>query len=148
MPLFLGKYIWLALGIVFGVVEATTTSLVSIWFVFGAVAAFITSFITGSFFIQAVVFAVVSIVCLIYTKPIADKSFFKKIESTNADRVIGNQAIVRKDIAPNSPGRVKADGLSWLAHSQSVLKTGDVCIVDKIEGASVTVSPVKISTNN
>ena len=54
-------------------VEITTVNLVSIWFAIGALLAMITALFTDSLLIQVVVFAVISMIALLATKPIVKK---------------------------------------------------------------------------
>ena len=60
---------WLVAVIVFVILEASTTALVSIWFAVGAAAALIASFFTQSLSVEAAVFAVVSAVALLVMVP-------------------------------------------------------------------------------
>ena len=65
--------LWLGLAIVFGVLEAVTVALVSIWFVLGAVAALIASLFTSSFLVQFFVFVLVSGAALAVSWPLMKK---------------------------------------------------------------------------
>ena len=49
--------IWIAAVIIFGVAEALTAGLVSIWFVLGAVAGLVTAVLGGSIWLQVVLFS-------------------------------------------------------------------------------------------
>ena len=62
---------WLIAAIGFLMLEAATFNLVSIWFAVGSAAALISCLATGSLKIQAVVFVVVSVLCLVAFKPLA-----------------------------------------------------------------------------
>ena len=63
--------LWLALVVVFILVELATTALVSIWLVAGAVAALLVSLFTDSWTVELAVFAVVSAVALAASRPLA-----------------------------------------------------------------------------
>ena len=71
-------FLWLILAVVLAIIELCTTTLVSIWFVVGSLFAFGTSFITDSWLIQVSVFLIVSGVCLLISRPLADKWLNKK----------------------------------------------------------------------
>ncbi len=131
--------IWLILLVVFIVVEAGTFGFVSIWFAIGSLAALITSFFVSSSVVQTIVFFVVSFVLLIATFPLAKKIRKRKQTPTNADRNIGRQGTVIKNITPSVPGRIKIDGVDWTAYSSETLSEGDLCIIEEIEGTSVKV---------
>ena len=53
--------IWIAAIVVFGIVEAVTVGLVSIWFVLGAVAGLLAAVLGAALWVQIVLFFVVSI---------------------------------------------------------------------------------------
>ena len=128
--------IWLCVAVVTAVVEALTVQLVSVWFAIGAVAGCITSLITPSIPIQLIVFVVVSAIALIVTRPLVKRIKVKKAEATNADKYIGQSAVVIKAIDnAAAEGQVRVGSAVWTARSQ----TGD-----RIEaGVSVTVTAIE-----
>ncbi|MEG2931578.1 MAG: NfeD family protein, partial [Ruthenibacterium sp.] len=67
MILSVSSWVWLALVVVFAMLEAGTVGLVCIWFAAGAVAALISSAITSAVPVQIVVFLVVSFAALAIT---------------------------------------------------------------------------------
>ena len=138
-------YIWLVLAIIFFVVEVATTDIVSIWFAIGAVCACIAGWIApDAGWLQFVVFFAVSLVAMYYTRPVLTEKLLKKTP-TNADMLIGREAVVLKDISPTMPGRVKMGDLTWQAKSDSVIPEGEICRIVKIEGASLIVEKQTIS---
>ena len=58
-------FLWLAAVVGFLLLEASTFSMTSVWFAVGAAAALLTCLFTDSFRAQALVFIVVSILCLL-----------------------------------------------------------------------------------
>ena len=90
--------IWIALIIIFAVVEIITVGLTSIWFAGGALVAFVTGILGFGTVVQVIVFIVVSLVLLIATRPIAVKFFNQERQKTNAESLIGQQALVLEDI--------------------------------------------------
>ena len=62
--------IWIAAIVIFGVVEAATVGLVSIWFVIGSAAGLIAAVLDAPIWLQVVVFFIVSIAALIATRPL------------------------------------------------------------------------------
>ena len=65
--------IWIAAIVVFGIVEAVTVGLVSIWFVLGAVAGLLAAVLGAALWVQIVLFFVVSIAALAATRPLVQK---------------------------------------------------------------------------
>ncbi len=128
--------IWLIVAFVMATFEAVTVQLVSIWFAIGAVAGCITSLITGNLTIQLVVFAVVSALALLITRPIVKHIKVKKAEATNADRYLGKSAVVTEAIDnAAATGLVRVDSSVWTARSF------DGKPIE--EGASVTVAAIE-----
>ncbi|MBQ2061217.1 MAG: helix-turn-helix domain-containing protein [Oscillospiraceae bacterium] len=143
--------VWIAAIIVFGLAEAATAGLVSIWFVIGSVAALITAALGGPVWLQVVLFFVVSIAALIVTRPLV-KRMKKDTVATNADRVLGSTARVTEVIDNTVPtGAVYIDGKTWSARSadESVIPTGALVRVVRMEGVRLFVDiPKEESAEN
>lgn len=90
--------IWIAAIIIFGIAEAATAGLVSIWFVVGAVAALVATELGAVLWLQFAAFLIVSILALIATRPLARKMLDKTIVPTNADRVLHHEAKVTETV--------------------------------------------------
>lgn len=87
---------WLAIFIVLLIIEIVTMGLTTIWFAGGAVMAFLTGLVGFGIWIQVGVFIVVSTVLLVLTRPIAVKYFNQERQKTNAEGLIGQQALVTR----------------------------------------------------
>lgn len=136
-------YIFWAVAIVaFGFLEGITAQLVSIWFVLGSIGALITAFCGGDIKLQLIVFVAVTLVTLIATRPIVKERLNSKVEKTNADRCIGQDAVVTEEINNLlSTGLVKADGKTWSARSsdKGIIPKDSIVVVEKIEGVKLIV---------
>ena len=107
---------WLILFVVFAVLELISLGLTCIWFAVGALAGCITALITDNWIIQSIVFIIVTVVVLIFLRPIAVKYINNKAEKTNVDSLIGKKAKVLEDIDNlNAKGQVSIDGMEWTA---------------------------------
>ena len=134
---------WIVLAIFLGVIEAITVNLATIWFALGAVVAFVISLFCDSILVQVAVFTVVSVVAVIATRPIAKKLLGDKKVATNADRFIGEKALVIEDIdAVRGSGKVKARGQIWSAKplNEESIQCGETVKINKIEGVRAVVS--------
>ena len=111
--------IWLVILIVLLVFEVITLGLSTIWFAGGALAAFIAALLGANVAVQVVLFLAVSIILLIFTRPVVMRMLNKHKTATNAESLIGEQAIVTQTIN-NLMGRgeVFINGLEWMARSQ------------------------------
>ena len=139
-------FIWIAAIVVFGVAEAATAGLVSIWFVAGAVAALLAVQLNAALWLQIVVFLAVSIAALVATRPLAHKMLDKTIVPTNADRVLHHPAKVVEEIDnENARGAVYVDGKTWTARSEdgAVIPWGAMVTVVRMEGVKLFVREKK-----
>ena len=139
-------YIWVAALVVTVAIEAFTLNLTSIWFSVGALAALILASIGLSPLVQMVVFVVVSALLLILVRPLTRKFLRVRGEKTNADRIIGQQAIVTVAIDNAlSQGEIKLLGQNWSARSQdnSKIAVGTTVRVLSIAGVKVIVEELQ-----
>lgn len=133
---------WVAAVIIFGVLEAITAQLVSIWFVIGAIAAMICAIFNTPVLVQAIVFIVVTIIALVITRPIAKKYLYPNKQPTNADRVLNKTGVVIEEINNiNATGQVKVDGQVWSARSADgiVISKNQNVTVKEISGVKLIV---------
>lgn len=134
--------IWAVMIVLFGVFEAITFQLVSIWFVVGSIAALIASFFGLEFIWQVLIFVIVSALALIITRPLVKKYINVKKLPTNADKVIGQIGVVVEEINNlDSTGQVKADGKIWTARStdDTIIPNGAKVKIEKIDGVKLIV---------
>ena len=135
-------WIWLGAMIFFIFLEASTVSLVSLWFVGGSLAAMITALCGGDLWLQIVLFIVVSSILLLSLRPLARKYLRPRQERTNAQSNIGKTAVVTESIDNlHGQGAVKISGVYWSARSENgeIIDNGEVVRVTAIEGAKVRV---------
>ena len=138
-------YTWAALIVVFLIVEGLTAGLASIWFALGSVAALVSAFLGAPVWLQITLFVIVSALTLIFTRPLARKYVNKRIEPTNADRLIGASATVTERIDNiAAKGYVKAGGRLWPARSKSEepIEKDTVTVVRSIDGIKLIVEPL------
>ena len=134
--------IWIAAIVIFGVAEAATAGLTSIWFVLGGVAALIAAICNGPVWLQIALFFVVSIATLAATRPLVAKLMKKDIKPTNADRVLGGSARVTERIDNDVPtGAVYIDGKTWSARSSTgeIIEPDAMVRVVRMEGVKLYV---------
>ncbi len=137
---------WLVVLIATLCMEAATAGLVTIWFSAGALAALITALSGAGIYVQITVFLVVSALLLIFTRPIISKKLVVKKEPTNADKFVGEKAVVCEEINELSgTGQVKISGQIWSAKSsdKSVISENSIVIVKEIRGVHVIVEIYK-----
>ena len=129
----------------FLVVEAATAGLTCIWFAVGSLAALIAALFDAQLWLQIVWFLVISFVTLYFTRPLVKKYVNSRSQPTNADMVIGKEALVTEDIDNvEATGAVSVGGKVWTARSADGgrIKSGAVVSVLRIEGVKLIVEPV------
>ncbi|QNK40908.1 NfeD family protein [Caproicibacter fermentans] len=135
-------FIWIAVMVLAAVLEASTAQLVSIWFVVGGIGGLIASLVGASVSVQVLIFALVSAVTLIATRPFVKKVLDFKTTGTNADRYLGKIAVVTVEINNTlGVGQVNVLGSIWTARSSdgSVIPVGSRVSVESIDGVKLIV---------
>lgn len=138
-------YFWLALVIIFVVVECLTIGLVSIWFAGGALVAMVLAMAGAGAIWQDISFLVVSGLLLVATRPVVKKYLMNKKVKTNYESIIGEVAKVTETIDNfNQTGAAFANGKEWTARSTNsavIFEKGTLVKVAAIEGVKIMVEP-------
>lgn len=136
-------FVWIAMMVVFAVAEAVTVQLVTIWFAVGSLVALIANIAGANIVVQWILFVAVSAVCLLATRPLVKKVVNAKAQPTNADRCIGQTALVVESIDNEiGTGQVNTKGTIWTARSLNgeQIEKGASVVIAKIEGVKVMVT--------
>lgn len=141
--------IWLAIMIICIIVEIATLGLTCIWFGFGAIVAFIAALLGAPLPVQIVLFFVVSIVTLVFTRPVAKKWINKGTVKTNYQSVIGKKVRITERVDNLSgTGAGIVDGLEWTVRSADdsiILEVGETVDVTDVKGVKIIAERVKES---
>jgi len=136
---------WIGIFVVMLLVELLTVGLTTIWFAGGALVAALAAYLGAGTLLQVIVFLAVSILLLIFTRPIAVKYLNRTRTKTNADSLVGQTARV---VAPidnfKDEGKVSVNGMEWTARSEEDGVTFDVdALVEirQIQGVKLIVKP-------
>ena len=135
---------WLIAAVGFLVLEGMTFSMVSVWFAAGSAAALLSCLFHPPFKVQAVVFIVVSVLCLAAFKPLTQR-LRQKPTPTNGDRSLGREAKVLTPVSAEETGRVRLGGVDWNARCATpgdTLAPGQSCRVTEIHSTLLIVEPV------
>lgn len=136
--------IWIALIIIFAVVEIITVGLTSIWFAGGAVVALILNLLGCNEVVQVVAFLLVSIVLLCFTRPWAMKYVKPRLVRTNYEEAIG-QNVCLTEAVDNQKGTGTAvlKGQEWTARAAvdgETFEAGEIVSVKEIRGVTLYVA--------
>lgn len=132
-------------------VEAATFQLISIWFAVGALAALLTQTLGAQLLVQLLVFAVVSALMLALVRPMTRHLLRPKGARTNADRILGEMALVTEAIDnAHSLGAVKVFGQIWSARSAdgAEIPAGEKVRICSISGVKAIVERVDARKEN
>lgn len=131
---------WLIVFVVFAALELVSVGRTCIWFAVGALAACVTSLFTGNWIIQSIVFIIVTVLFLLFLRPLAVKYVNNKTEKTNVDSIIGRTAKVVTEIDNvNAKGMVVIDGVEWTARSKDDRVIPKETLVEVVEVSGVKV---------
>ena len=134
---------WLALGVVFGVLELLSLDLFLAMLAGGAVIGAVTALLGGPIALQVVLALVSSVALLGLIRP----SIVRRLHTgptlrTGAEALIGKRATVLRELAHGTPGRVKIGGEEWTAEpydEDDRIEAGEVVDVVQIKGATALV---------
>ena len=141
---------WLIAAVGFLVLEGMTFSMVSVWFAAGSAAALLSCLFHPPFKVQAVVFIVVSVLCLAAFKPLTQR-LRQKPTPTNGDRALGREARVLTPVSAQQTGRVRLDGVDWSARCATpgdTLTPGQACRATEIHSTLLIVEPILTESIN
>jgi len=137
--------VWIVVLAAAVVIEIISLGLTSIWFAGGALSALIVAILGGPLWLQIICFVIISVLLLLFTRPIAVKYFNKDREKTNVDSIVGKQGIVQTEINNlKGTGVVSIAGMEWSAKSSDdtvILPQGTVVEVVEVSGVKVICKP-------
>lgn len=138
---------WLIGLVAMVAIEIASLGLTTIWFAGGALVATIASALGAPIWIQITLFLTVSVLLLIFTRPIVVKYFNKDRAKTNVEGMIGKQAIVISQIDNlKGIGQVSVGGIEWSARSGkdgTPIAVGEVVHVLAVNGVKLIVETRK-----
>lgn len=136
---------WLILCGFFFLIEIFTITFLMFWPGVAAFIAFILAILNVPTQIQITIFALLSIILILLTKPLTSKLFKTKDTTTNARSVIGKRGVVLKSIDNlNCKGQVKVAGEIWSATSTTdeIIPVDANIEVESIYGVKVKVKKI------
>ena len=134
---------WLALAVVFGVLELVSLDLFLVMLAGGAVVGAATAAVGGPIPLQIVLAMITAVGLLGVIRP----SVVRRLHSgpdlkIGADALIGKRATVLHELVHGTPGRVKIGGEEWTAEpydEDDRIEAGEVVDVVQIKGATAYV---------
>jgi membrane protein implicated in regulation of membrane protease activity len=139
---------WLALILVFLIIEVLSLSFVFLMLAVGSLGGLVAGLLGAPWWVELIVAAVLSLLLLFFVRPPLLRLTHRGADParSNVDRLLGTSATVVRAF-DDGTGQVKlSNGETWTAklanHATTALIEGDRVQVDSIEGATAIVSPV------
>jgi membrane protein implicated in regulation of membrane protease activity len=134
---------WLALAVLFGVLELVSMDLFLVMLAGGAVVGAVTALLGGPLPLQIVLAMISAVGLLGMIRP----NVVRRLHSgpdlkTGAEALIGKRATVLRELTHGQPGRVKIGGEEWTAapyDEDDRIEAGEVVDVVQIKGATAYV---------
>ena len=139
--------LWLAAVVVLLVIEIATLGLTTIWFAGGALIAGIAAVAGAGRVVQFVLFLIVSLILLIFTRPLAVRYMNKGVSKTNVNSLIGEKAVVIQKINNlEQTGQVRINDIEWMARTSSdevTIPEQTVVTIEAVQGVKLIVKEEK-----
>ncbi len=132
---------WILVAIVSGAIEVASAGF---WFLWLGVAALLVALGASLNFLvslesQLLVFAILSTLLIIFTRPLVVKLFKSEDVPTTTEALIGQHGVTLSEINPMQFGQVKLNGEVWTAASDENITEGTRVEVKGIEGVKLLV---------
>lgn len=139
--------IWLGLLAVLLIIEAVTAGLTTIWFAGGALVAAVASYFGAGMMTQILIFLCVSLVLVIFTRPLAVKYMSKGTEKTNVDSLLGKTAVVIQEIDNLAQtGQIRMNDIEWMARTSrndTIIPKNAIVTIEEVQGVKLIVKEKK-----
>jgi membrane protein implicated in regulation of membrane protease activity len=139
------ELVWFIIGLVLFLLELVLPGFVIFFFGVGAwVTALLCLIAHPGINLQAIVFAVTSVLSLVLLRKMIQKRFFYNKDELSKeidDEFTGRQAVALSDFGPGKIGKVEFKGTSWKAESQSAITLGQVVVINRKENFTLFVEP-------
>lgn len=138
---------WLIALALLLLIEILTLGLTTIWFAGGALIAFIASLLGADLYIQIILFFIVSLVMLFFTRPVAVKYLNRKRVKTNYEGLIGKVIKTTSRVDNyNQMGTAIVNGTEWTVRSDvdsKIIEAGTKVKIVDIAGVKLIVTEYK-----
>ena len=137
-------YIWLAIGLLFLIIEIVTPGFLFLSFGVGAIITGLTANLFPDLRVQLVIFSIITLITFLMMKKFAGY-LLKPGDNpkSNVEALLDKKGIVTMAIQPGKKGYVKIGGEEWSAiasNPESLLEEGTTVQILRIEGNKVIVT--------
>lgn len=133
--------VWIVIAILFIIFELVTNTFFLIWFGVGSLVAAILNYLGFDIYVQCSVFVIVSAILILSTRNFANKITRDSGKKTTAERLIGKDAKVLRQIDENT-WVVNVAGEEWSAHSNDSINQGEIVRVVGIDSIILIIEKI------
>lgn len=137
----MGYVFWLILTIIFTVIEFIIPALVTVWFAFAAAITIFISLAFNNLKVELTFFTVVSVLAIIFIRPLAKRILSKNKDNFDAEAIDTN-IVIKKIIDISKEEKiydVSYKGSIWTALSNEIFKVGDIPIISGFKGNKIII---------
>ncbi|MDD2619434.1 MAG: NfeD family protein [Syntrophomonadaceae bacterium] len=132
---------WILIAIVCGAIEIFTAGF---WFLWLSLAGLLVAIgvvlgILPNLEIQLIVYSLVTLLFIIFTRPLILKFFKSNDTASNVHALIGQHGMALSHIAPLQYGQVKVNGEIWTAIAETEIESEQRIVVTGIDGVKLRV---------
>ena len=137
----MGYVFWLVLTIIFSVIEFIGPALVSVWFAIASALTIFVSLMFDNIKIELVFFTIISILAILFLRPLAKKILSKKKDNFDAE-IIDTSIVIKKVVDTNKEEKVydvSYKGSIWTALSNEIFEVGDIPVISSFKGNKIII---------
>ena len=135
----MGAMFWAIATAVFAILEIVIPGLVTIWLALAALIVTVFAGFINNPTIEFVVFAIFSLIFVIFTRPVLRK-YIQKTDKNFSSQMKGSEIKIEKVVNTDKSKKeyeVKFKGSIWTATSEEFFKAGDIVRIKNFEGNKI-----------
>ena len=141
----MGALFWTMATAIFSILEIVIPGLVTIWLALAALMLTAISFFIKNPNIEFVIFTVLSIVFVIFTRPVL-KKYLEDKKTNFSSKMVGQELKIEKVVDLESPKKeyeVKFKGVIWKGVSSEIFREGEIVKIEDFEGNKIILGKIK-----
>lgn len=135
----MGALFWAILTVIFTGLEVVIPGLVTIWLALSALVVTLFANLINNSKIEFLIFSILSLIFVLFTRPIVQK-YMKKKENKFNSKMVGSEVKIEKIVNINENKKVyevKFKGSIWTGISEEEYNLGDIVKIKKFEGNKI-----------
>ena len=141
----MGALFWTMATAIFSILEIVIPGLVTIWLALAALILTAISFFIKNPNIEFVIFTVLSIVFVIFTRPVL-KKYLEDKKTNFSSKMVGQELKIEKVVDLESQKKeyeVKFKGVIWKGVSSEIFREGEIVKIEDFEGNKIILEKIK-----